>query len=158
MAIGERIKELRLNQKLTAKELSEKCGIPEKSIYKIESGGVKDPRISSVEAIAVGLGCSIDEIVKGADVDTVSTQMVDLLKSSRVLADEERNYLIYKIQEFRDRIDMTFYEENEVPEDVAEDMVLLRRLELSRNKTPEDYKIMDDIRATYGKTYLQLVE
>ena len=68
MEIGKRIKDIRTRKRMTAKELSKLSGMPEKSIYKIESGEVKDPRISSIRGIANGLNCSIDELVNGVNV------------------------------------------------------------------------------------------
>lgn len=63
MSIGDRLREIRKSQRLTAKELSERSGIPEKTIYRIETGEVKDPRISSVEPIIRALNCSADDVL-----------------------------------------------------------------------------------------------
>lgn len=149
MSIGRKIKELRSERKMTARELSEKCGIPEKSIYKIESEGVKDPRISSVTAIAKGLGCSIDEIVTGIDVDTITTQMTDVLHGSKCINPIERDYLIFKIEEFGQETRIREYINQNVPEDVAEDLTLMRRLELKKNKTYEDQILLNNLQKEY---------
>jgi len=150
VAIGKRIKELRAERKITAKELSEKCGVPEKSIYKIESEGVKDPRISSVKSIAEGLGCSIDEIVTGIDVDTVTTQMIDILHSSEFIEKVEKEYLIHKIEELRTESTKRKYMEQNVPEEVADDIALMRRLQLNKNKSYEDEILLKQLEGEYN--------
>jgi transcriptional regulator with XRE-family HTH domain len=67
MSVGERLKEARSRQKLTAKELSMLSGVPEKTIYRIETGEVKDPRLSSVIPLLKHLDCSTDEVFFGLD-------------------------------------------------------------------------------------------
>jgi len=63
MGIGERIREKRKEIKLTAKELSERSGVPEKTIYRIETNEVVDPKISSIKPIIKVLGCSADDLI-----------------------------------------------------------------------------------------------
>lgn len=140
MDIGEKIKSLRAKKKFTAKELSMLSDIPEKSIYKIESGGVKDPRISSVAALARGLDCSIDQIVGNiATTDTV-TQVIELLSEEESYNPVERNYLIYLLEKFRNKDEYFQSMANQnLPEDVADDLVTLARLKDKPHKTYEDY-------------------
>lgn len=47
---------------MTLDELSEKSGIPVSTIKKISAGITTDPNLSTVQAIAVALGCSIDDL------------------------------------------------------------------------------------------------
>jgi len=63
MAIGERLRVIRKEQGLTAKDLSEASGVPEKTIYRIETGEVKDPRLSSIKPLIEVLNCSADEFL-----------------------------------------------------------------------------------------------
>ena len=67
MSIGEQIRKIRTQQKLTVKALSELCKVPEKTIYRIETGEVQDPKISSIEPIIKALNCSADEIIFSVD-------------------------------------------------------------------------------------------
>lgn len=67
MDIGDRLRKVRKQQKLTAKQLSEKSGVPVKTIYRIETGEVKDPRLSSLEPLIKTLNCSADELLFDAD-------------------------------------------------------------------------------------------
>jgi len=62
MSFGERLRKVRTEQGLTAKELSEASGVPEKNIYRIETGEVADPRMSTVMPLIRALNCSADEI------------------------------------------------------------------------------------------------
>lgn len=106
MEIGQRIKELRATRRMTAKELSEASGLPEKSIYKIESMEVKDPRISSVTKIAKGLNCSLDELVNGVDVGDVFRKLDGILRSTDYLEEQESAYLSYRLEKLR--VDIQF--------------------------------------------------
>ncbi|MBL4568736.1 MAG: helix-turn-helix transcriptional regulator [Flavobacteriaceae bacterium] len=67
MSIGEQIRKIRTQQKLTVKTLSELSNVPEKTIYRIETGEVQDPKLSSVEPIIKALNCSADEIIFSHD-------------------------------------------------------------------------------------------
>ena len=60
---GERLRKIRTEQKLTVKQLSALSGVPEKTIYRVETGEVADPRVSSVVPIIKALNCSADEII-----------------------------------------------------------------------------------------------
>lgn len=61
-SVGERIRKIRSEQGLTVKQLSEISGIPEKTIYRIETGEVEDPKISSLKPLIKAMNCSADEI------------------------------------------------------------------------------------------------
>lgn len=63
MDIGGRLRKIRTEQNLTAKQLSELSGVPEKTIYRIETGEVQDPRLSSIEPLIQALNCSADELL-----------------------------------------------------------------------------------------------
>ncbi len=150
MDIGEKIKSLRTNRKFTAKELSALSDIPEKSIYKIESGGVKDPRISSVTALAKGLDCSIDQIVGNVAATDTVTQVIELLSEEESYNPVERSYLIYLLEKFRNK-DEYFQSmaNNNLPEDVADDLMTLARLKDKPHKTYEDYMHIKHLEEEY---------
>ncbi len=141
MEVGEKIKQLRTTKKFTAKELSELSGIPEKSIYKIESGGVKDPRISSVAALAKGLDCSIDEITGNTNISDALTRAIEIINESNASYNStERRYLIHLLEKFRNKDDyFQSMADHSLPEDVAEDLMLLAELKDKPHKTYEDY-------------------
>lgn len=65
MFIGKRIRKLRLERKLTLRELAKISGITSFSyLANIERGIVDDPGIKTIIKIANGLGVSIDELVR----------------------------------------------------------------------------------------------
>ena len=63
MNIGDRLRKIRTEHNLTAKKLSELSGVPEKTIYRIETGEVQDPKISSIEPLVKAMNCSADELL-----------------------------------------------------------------------------------------------
>ncbi len=63
MTIGGRLREARKRENLTAKKLSKLSGVLEKTILRIETGEVKDPKISSIMPLIKALDCSADEII-----------------------------------------------------------------------------------------------
>ena len=60
--IGQKIKKMRLQIKLTQDELARKADIPYTTLVKIETNVVKNPSIDTVRKIAIGLDITIDEI------------------------------------------------------------------------------------------------
>lgn len=67
MSLGKRLKKIRSEKKMTAKEVSEISGIPEKTIYRIENEEVTDPKVSSLKAIMSALNCSVNEVLYDDD-------------------------------------------------------------------------------------------
>ena len=61
MGMGQRIRELREERELTVRALSDRTGLAENSIARIERGE-RMPGAASVEAIARGLGVSPGEL------------------------------------------------------------------------------------------------
>lgn len=53
--IGERIKQIRINKKMTQKEVAEKCGFADSALRKYESGLI-NPKFETVSKIATALG------------------------------------------------------------------------------------------------------
>jgi len=67
-----RLREVRERLFITQAELSERTGIAEATLSRIENG-MQRPRISTVRKIAEGLGVTADELVEwgaGAETDT----------------------------------------------------------------------------------------
>lgn len=63
MTIGEKIKSLRLERKLTIKELSEKTKLSQVTINHYELNKVK-PSLVSIQKLSVGLGCEFEDLYK----------------------------------------------------------------------------------------------
>lgn len=62
--IAKNIKAFRANAGLTQEALARKADISYNTIIKLESGAIKDPRISTLLKVASALGISIDGLTK----------------------------------------------------------------------------------------------
>jgi transcriptional regulator with XRE-family HTH domain len=60
---GERLKGLREEAGLTQRELAAKAEVSLSIVFQIEQGAKKDPRISTLVALAEALGVSMDELI-----------------------------------------------------------------------------------------------
>jgi transcriptional regulator with XRE-family HTH domain len=67
MAIRERLRELRQAAGLTQQALAFKAGLSISAVVQIENGSIPDPRLSTVCALARGLGVTLDGL--GAEDD-----------------------------------------------------------------------------------------
>ena len=61
MTVGERIRQNRLNKKMTQKELGEKAGIAEPTIRRYELGKL-NPKFETLQKIADALDVGIDKL------------------------------------------------------------------------------------------------
>lgn len=59
---GERLRELRLRAKLTQQQLSEKSGVQQASLARLESGTVPSPRLPTARKLAAALGVPLTEL------------------------------------------------------------------------------------------------
>ena len=62
--IGQKIKQRRKKQGLTAEALARKADIPYTTLSKIESDVIKSPTLPTVIKIAEGLEITLDELIK----------------------------------------------------------------------------------------------
>jgi transcriptional regulator with XRE-family HTH domain len=67
MPIKDRLKELRTAAGLTQQDLAFKAGLSVTAIVHIEGGRIKDPRMSTLRAIAQALNVAIDELAGSED-------------------------------------------------------------------------------------------
>ncbi len=159
MEIGQRIKAIRIKKRFTAKQLSELSKIPEKSIYKIEAGGVKDPRISSVAAIAKGLDCGIDELLNDQKGNDILHQAIEFIHEYDAENEIEKNYAIYLLEKYRSKEE--YYQsmaDQDLDPDVADDLMLLSKLEDKPHKTYDDYMHIKQIKSTLNITVVNKEE
>lgn len=66
MTLGEYIKKSRKDSKLSQRDLSEKCGISNAEISRIESGERKNPAPTILRAIAPHIGVTYEELLQKA--------------------------------------------------------------------------------------------
>lgn len=100
MDIGDRLRKVRTQQELTAKQLSELSGVPEKTIYRIETGEVKDPRLSSIEPLIKALNCSADELLFDKDDFTSLERLRQEFAHATKLDDDNLDLLLELIRKF----------------------------------------------------------
>ena len=101
MHIGDRLREARKKEGLTAKKLSELSAVPEKTIYRIETGEVKDPKISSIAPLIKVLDCSADEIIFDAKEFTSLGSLKQAFIGASKLPPEELNLILEIIRKVR---------------------------------------------------------
>ena len=63
MSLGRNLKELRQQQSLNQKDLSDRSGVPQSTISRIETGCVRQPSPSILKNLADALGVSIDSLM-----------------------------------------------------------------------------------------------
>lgn len=100
MDIGDRLRRVRTEQNLTAKQLSELSGVLEKMIYRIETGEVKDPRLSSIEPLILTLNCSADELLFDKDKFTDLGALRREFAQATTLNDHDLETLIEVVRKF----------------------------------------------------------
>jgi transcriptional regulator with XRE-family HTH domain len=69
MTLGERIKEIRVVQRITQDRLAYKAGVSRVTIGRLESGGQADTSWQNVVKLARAFGLTVDELLKGVDID-----------------------------------------------------------------------------------------
>ena len=62
--IGKNIKKLRTTQGLSQDRLSKLADISYNSIIKLETGGILNPTIETLQKISKALGVSVDDLIK----------------------------------------------------------------------------------------------
>lgn len=77
--IGDKIKELRLQNGLTQKSLGEKCGIAEPTIRKYELGKL-NPKVGTIKKIADALNVPVSEIIDWSKYDEQYPHLADEVK------------------------------------------------------------------------------
>ena len=60
------ITDVRAKRGMSQNQLAKLCNVPQSVISDIESGKTKSPRIDTLQAIAIALGVTIDELI-GSD-------------------------------------------------------------------------------------------
>lgn len=85
---------LRKEKGITLEELSEKSKVPVSTIKKISAGITTDPNLSTVQAIALALGCSIDDLSDVSNFgEFFSIEEKQLVKKYRSLDDHGKEAL-----------------------------------------------------------------
>ena len=88
MAVGERIRQNRLNKKMTQKELGEKAGIAEPTIRRYELGKL-NPKFETLQKIASALEIDVTELLQPLKVTEID--LGDGLKQRKEIHGEPGN-------------------------------------------------------------------
>ena len=62
--IGKNIKKLRAAKELSQDRLSKLADVSYNSIIKLETGGIQNPTIETLQKISKALGVSVDDLIK----------------------------------------------------------------------------------------------
>ena len=65
MSLGHKLKEQRQRKSLNQQDLSDRSGVPQSTISRIETGRVRQPGPSALKSLADALGVSIDSLMNG---------------------------------------------------------------------------------------------
>lgn len=98
MSFGERLRKVRTEQGMTAKDLSEASGVPEKNIYRIETGEVADPHLSTVTPLIKALNCSADEILFNTEDLTKLAHLRQLFAQFSEFREDQQELLLTVVQ------------------------------------------------------------
>ena len=63
--VAQRLKHWREKKGLTQEALARKADISYNTIIKLETGGIKDPRVSTITKLAQALGITVNELLSG---------------------------------------------------------------------------------------------
>ena len=63
--IGKNIKRFRMKKNLTQEQLAQNAEVTYSSLSKIEAGYNDNPRVKTLRKIAIALGVTIDDLMKG---------------------------------------------------------------------------------------------
>ncbi|BAC14480.1 helix-turn-helix domain-containing protein [Oceanobacillus iheyensis] len=96
--IGEKIKQLRLEKRMSISELAEKAGVAKSYLSSIERNLQSNPSIQFIEKISNVLGVTVNEIIlennnDDADLDEEWMQIVQEAMKSGVSKEQFKEYL-----------------------------------------------------------------
>ena len=67
MTLSERIKALRTKQGFTQNQLATKAHVPQPTVWRLEKGLIRNPKIGLLTKLADALDVSVDELVAGTE-------------------------------------------------------------------------------------------
>ncbi|WP_442598064.1 helix-turn-helix domain-containing protein [Neobacillus sp. D3-1R] len=95
--IGERVKQLRLEKRMSLSELAEKAGVAKSYLSSLERNLQTNPSIQFLEKISVVLGVSVDHIINDPinkdDLDSDWLTLVQEAMGSGISKDQFREFL-----------------------------------------------------------------
>jgi XRE family transcriptional regulator, master regulator for biofilm formation len=99
--IGERVKQLRLEKKMSMSELAEKAGVAKSYLSSIERNLQTNPSIQFLEKISTVLGVSVDHLIHNSidkeDLDSDWLKLVQDAMESGISKDQFREFLEFNM-------------------------------------------------------------
>ena len=99
MSIGENLKRLRRDKKLTQGELADKCGIRLGQISKIERNDT-DPKLSTIYALINALECSPNALLNDISKTSLDGCLTIAVERMQKLPDRNKNILLDVIDKY----------------------------------------------------------
>lgn len=114
---------------MTLDELSEKSGIPVSTIKKISAGITTDPNLSTVQAIAGALGCTVDDLSNTSQfAEAFSVSEKKMVKKYRLLDDYGKEAVDSLLNVELRRVEQTKEKAKEIAhEELADRVIPFRR-------------------------------
>lgn len=89
------LKELKKEKNMSTKQLAERANLPEKTVIRILSGKTVNPYLDTLDRLAVGLECTIGDIIAGtnavigtANLSTLQEDITNVTKEKETIAAE----------------------------------------------------------------------
>src|SRR5689334_2707110 len=104
MALGERIKTLRVQKNLSLQDVAERVGASKAHIWELETGRARNPTIELVTNLARCFGVGIADLVgENPDAESEEPELVALFRDLKGLSDQDRETVQLMMKHFRDR-------------------------------------------------------
>lgn len=87
------LKELKKEKNLSTKQLAERANLPEKTVIRILSGKTLNPYLDTLDRLAVGLECTIGDIIAGTNA-VIGTANLSTLQEALSTVTAERDSAI----------------------------------------------------------------
>ena len=93
ITVGKRIRNFRLQQRISQEELAERCGLHPTYIGQIERGE-KNATIESIGRVSVGLGISLCELFENVDVNAARSLSSEAYEIVQSVSDDNKEKLL----------------------------------------------------------------
>lgn len=104
MALGLKLKELRMAKKLSLQELADKVGRSKAHIWDLETGRSKNPSIELLTDLAKALSVSVAVLIEEVGPDTGDEpQLLAMYRGLKDLSPEDRDMIQSVIDRFKNR-------------------------------------------------------
>ena len=93
MTFGDRLHELRVQQRMTLSQLGRKVGLSEATIQRYESGNIKNPPRDRIEALAAALDVP-PAVLLGVEAENLDTEIRLLARDMQDLPDRKKQRIL----------------------------------------------------------------